>query len=77
MTAQEIGNRLRALRKGRTVAQVAEATGLGASAISNYEQGLRVPRDEAKCRLAEYYGVDVGSLFFDENYTVSVEEAPR
>lgn len=74
MTAKEIGNRLRALRNTRTIAQVAEETGLKLSALSNYEQGLRIPRDNAKCRLAEYYGVDVGSLFFDENYTISVEE---
>lgn len=73
MTAKEIGNRLRALRNTRTIAQVAEETGLKLSALSNYEQGLRIPRDNAKCRLAEYYGVDVGSLFFDENYTISVE----
>ena len=74
MTAKEIGDRLRALRNKRTIAQVAEETGLKVSTLSNYEQGLRIPRDTAKCRLAEYFGVDVGSLFFDENYTISVEE---
>lgn len=73
MTATEIGNRLRALRNTRTIASVANETGLKISAISNYEQGLRVPRDDAKRILARYYGVDVGSLFFDENYTISVD----
>lgn len=75
MTAREIGDRLRALRNTRTIAQVAEETGLKVSAISNYEQGLRVPRDNAKCVLAKYYGVDIGSLFFDENYTKRVDNA--
>lgn len=73
MTAKEIGERLRKLRgTQKTLAEVANATGITVSALSNYEQGLRVPRDTAKCRLADYYGVDVGALFFDKNYTISV-----
>ena len=75
MTAKEIGSRLRMLRNSRTLAQVSEATGLGISALSNYEQGLRIPNDYAKSRLSEYFGVDVGSLFFDKNYTISVDKA--
>jgi len=30
-----------------------------------YELGYRVPRDEIKMKLADYYGVTVQSLFFD------------
>ena len=35
-------------------------------AISQYESGARVPRDEIKVRIAKYYGVSVESLFFTE-----------
>lgn len=43
---------------------VAEAVGITISAISNYELGQRVPRDEVKVKLAAYYGMTVQELFF-------------
>lgn len=59
-----IGARLRALRGDRSIAKISEKTGIGQSAMSNYENGIRIPRDETKIILAEYYGVSVESLFF-------------
>ena len=35
------------------------------SAISMYENGQRVPRDEIKVKLADYYHTTVQALFFD------------
>lgn len=64
MNAKEIGNRLKELRGDRTIAEVCEATGIGESALRNYEGGLRVPRDYVKLELSKYYGVSVGDLFF-------------
>lgn len=60
--------KLRELRKGRgkTASEVADAVGVVESAILNYENGLRAPRDDVKKRLADYYGVSVGALFFGE-----------
>ena len=60
-----IGTRLVALRGKRPQELVAEAVGISVSALSMYEQGNRVPRDETKIKLAEYYGISVQSLFFD------------
>lgn len=45
---------------------VADAVGISVSALTIYEIGQRVPRDELKVRLANYYGCTVQSLFFDQ-----------
>ena len=62
----KIGDRLRKLRGGKTASVVAEAVGVSTSAMLMYEADERVPRDEIKVRIANYYGVSVGSLFFGE-----------
>lgn len=69
--AKTVGERLRALRGERTRAQVAQDTGVLETALANYENDYRVPRDEVKIRLAQYYGLTVGELFFDEHPTTS------
>lgn len=61
-----IGARLRALRGDRRMMRVSEETGIGQTALSNYENGIRIPRDETKIILAKYYGVSVESIFFNE-----------
>jgi transcriptional regulator with XRE-family HTH domain len=67
----EIGKRLRTLRneKGLTLQRVSDDTGLGVSALTMYEIGQRVPRDEAKIILADYYKVSINDLFFAQNFT--------
>ena len=64
--ADIIGMRLRNLRGNKSREEVSSATGIGISALTNYECGLRVPRDEAKFALASYYGVSVDDLFFSQ-----------
>lgn len=59
-----IGRRLVSLRGKESQEQVASAIGISVSALSMYEQGNRVPRDETKVKLANYFGVSVESLFF-------------
>lgn len=63
-----IGKNLAALRKerGETVADVAAATGVCQSAISMYENGYRVPRDDVKKKLSRHFGVTVEQIFFAE-----------
>lgn len=65
-TNKEIGNTLKELRGGKTVDEVAKACGISASALSMYENGYRVPRDEVKIKLAKYFGTSVGSIFYNE-----------
>ena len=65
MDTKEIGNRLIELRGDRTQLQVATDNGLSVSAIGMYERGERVPIDEIKVKLADFYGVTVQEIFFD------------
>ena len=66
----EIGQRLRKLRGERTLQKVSDDTGLGVSALTMYELGQRMPRDEAKIILAEYYDVSIEALFFAQDFTI-------
>lgn len=60
-----IAERLLNLRGEKTIKQVASSIGITESALSNYEHGIRIPRDSIKIRIAQYYGVSVQSIFFD------------
>ena len=61
-----VGERLRKLRGDRSREEVAIAIGVTAQAISNYEIGIRTPSDDIKCKLAEFFGVSVQEIFFDD-----------
>ena len=45
--------------------EVAMAVGISLSAVAMYENGERIPRDEIKIKLANYYKTTVQALFFD------------
>ena len=61
---EEMGRRLVELR-GNIKSNVAAAgIGITPSALSNYEAGLRVPRDEVKAAIANYYNTTVERIFF-------------
>lgn len=64
MDAKKIGKRLQTLRGSRTQREVAEAVGVTPMAISQYESGERIPRDETKIALAKYYKRTVNAIFF-------------
>ena len=64
MDNQKIAERLIKLRGSRTQAEVAQAIGVTPSAYSMYENGDRIPRDEIKKRIAEYYKRTVNTIFF-------------
>lgn len=51
------------LRGNRSQEEVAKALGISVSALSMYEQGNRIPRDEIKIRMAEYYNISLDALF--------------
>lgn len=50
-------NRLLELRKGRkkTIAEMSYESGVSASAISNYERGLRTPDGDTLIRLSKHF----------------------
>lgn len=62
----QIGCKLRELRqkKNKTIDEAAHDLNISVSAIGMYESGKRIPRDEIKIRIAEYYKVPVTSIFF-------------
>lgn len=59
-----IGEKLRKLRGERSSSEVSEALGISRSALSMYENGNRIPRDEVKVAIANYYNVPVQDIFF-------------
>jgi len=60
-----IGKRLVELRGEKTQSVVAGKLGITTAALSNYEIGIRIPRDEVKKSIADYYGKTVQEIFFD------------
>lgn len=63
------GEKLKALRGNRSVDEVAKAIGISRSAVGMYESEERIPRDDIKIRLAEYFRTTVQAIFFDSNAT--------
>lgn len=59
------GEKMRKLRGKRPMRDVAKYLGVSLSSYVKYERDERIPRDFIKKRIAELYGVTVGSVFFD------------
>lgn len=66
MNETRTSKKLIELRGNRKREDVAKAVGISVSALAMYEQGERVPRDDIKVKLANYYKRSVGSIFFAE-----------
>ncbi len=66
MDKRQIGKRLKLCRGNTPRRQVAESCGIALSTLQSYEDGFRIPKDDIKVKLATYYGVSVGKLFFNE-----------
>lgn len=64
--ATAIGATLRELRGNLPRLTVANACGISVSALTMYETGQRVPRDEIKVKLARFYGEAVETIFFKQ-----------
>ena len=69
MDRQAIAARLVQLRGKRSQNEVARELGISDSALSAYECGERIPRDELKLKMAEYFETSVQHLFFNEDDT--------
>lgn len=61
------GAKLKKLRGEKTQQEAAQGIGITKSALAMYERNERVPRDEVKVRIANYYGISVGDLFFNSS----------
>lgn len=62
---EKVAERLVKLRGDRSREEVAKAIGVSISAISMYENGERIPRDDIKISIARYYQKTVQEIFFD------------
>lgn len=69
MLGKTTGDILRELRqsKGKTVAAAASDIGITPSALSNYENNIRVPRDSIKVAISDYYKKPIQKIFFAKN----------
>lgn len=74
MSHTEIGDTLRKLRGKKRRADVAMNIGVSISALAMYERGERIPRDEIKLRIAQFYGKSVQEIFFSFLSTNSAQK---
>lgn len=63
MAEKKLGDKLRELRGESTLQKVAADLGISTSALTMYETGKRIPRDEIKVKIARYYGVGIDIFF--------------
>lgn len=66
MDCKEIGKRLSELRGRKSQSDVSKALGISVSALSMYECGNRIPRDEIKVRISKYYNKSIEDIFYSE-----------
>ncbi len=71
MNPAKIAQTLRELRGKKTIEEVAKDIGISTSALTMYELGQRIPRDEIKEKLAAYYNTPIGDIFYSKNVTNS------
>lgn len=64
MNKDKIAQILKELRGEKSREEVAKDLDISISALQMYENAFRVPRDEIKVRIANYYGVSVQNIFF-------------
>lgn len=65
MDAKAIGRRLVELRGDKTQEEVAKSLQISVSALSMYERGERIPRDNIKIRISSYYKKPINRIFFE------------
>jgi putative transcriptional regulator len=74
---EKMAKKLVHLRGGRSRNEVARQLQISVSALQMYENGRRVPRDDIKVKLANFYGVSVEYLFYQSDDLVSKERKAR
>ncbi len=66
MNAEVIGEKIKNLREKNNISRenFANAVKISQSALSMYENGQRIPRDEVKLRIARFFNTSIEELFF-------------
>lgn len=64
MDPQIIGKHLVELRGERTQAEIAKELKISVSALSMYERGERIPRDNIKIRIAALFKKSISEIFY-------------
>lgn len=66
MNAEVIGEKIKILREKNNISRenFANAVEISQSALSMYENGQRIPRDEVKLRIARFFNTSIEELFF-------------
>lgn len=64
-----IGDTLRELRlaKNKSLAEAAKEIGISPGALGNYETNIRVPRDNIKIAISEYYKKPIQKIFYPKD----------
>lgn len=65
LSLDTIGKKLINLRGDKDIEDVANAIGVTKQAIWNYENDKRIPRDDIKKKIADYYKTSVSYIFFN------------
>ena len=62
----QIGKRLAGLRteRGMTEMALAKELGISQSAVTMYECGRRIPRDDIKIKIAVFFGQPIEAIFY-------------
>ena len=60
-----VAEKLRRLRGKKTSREVSSELGISQSALRMYENGYRIPRDEIKVKIADYYHMTVQEIFYN------------
>lgn len=66
MDRKEIARRLIEARGGMSQVEAASKIGIKRSALSMYEIGKRVPKDDVKMKICATYQIPMQELFFKE-----------
>ena len=68
MNKEKISKKLKEIREknNNTQAEMAVLLGVTLAAVGNYEQGIRIPRDETKMKYAEIAGESVDTIFYTD-----------
>lgn len=65
MNKKEIAKKLVELRGDIPREKVCSDLNISFSSLQSYELGIKIPKDETKIKIAEYYGVSVQDIFFN------------
>lgn len=63
-----IGEKLKKLRKDKNKSRqfISKELGISVSALSNYENNIRIPTDKNKIKIAKYFNRTVQYIFFEK-----------